>query len=137
VEHQEHRKQTSTMDHLIRSSDSIDWLEDKEVTDLKKLLKKEEIPIWEILLLDSKDYLLRRDYREAIYAINGAFENYLMLKAREKLISKWTEKDVNEYLDGKPVYKYHKMKKYMDEATFNKAIKEDIITSYIPSTYQI
>ncbi|MGV8144145.1 MAG: hypothetical protein ACP5OJ_05960 [Methanothermobacter sp.] len=137
-ENQEHHVQRAIMEHLTRISPTTPWLKNSEIHDLKICLNEEEIPLWEILLLDAKDYLLRRSFREAIYAINGAFENYLMLKARNRLIIGWgSEKNVTEYLEGVPVYKYHKLKEYMDENTFNQAVKDNKITPYVPPTNQI
>jgi hypothetical protein len=136
-ENQEYHVQRSIMDHLTRVSHNIPWLKDVEVYDLKESLDKKENQLWEVLLLDAKDYLLKRSYREAIYAINGAFENYFMLKAQDMLSKAWGKENAMEYLKGKPVYEYHKLKSYMDEETFNRAVKESKITSYVPSTYQI
>lgn len=136
-ENQEYHVQRGIMDHLTQVSHNIPWLKDVEVYDLKECLNKKENQIWEILLLDARDYLLKRSYREAIYAINGAFENYLMLKAQEILINAWGKEKAMEYLEGKPVYKYHSMKDYMDEETFNKAVKDNKISSYVPPTNQI
>lgn len=118
-------------------SPQIPYLNKTEMARLNNYLEIEEIPLWKLLLLNAKDYLLRRDYREAIYAINGAFENYLMLKAREKLIKAWGQKNAIEYLDGEPIYEYHNLKEYMDEETFKKAVKDKKIGTYIPPTGQI
>jgi hypothetical protein len=113
------------------------WLSQEKLEELMNNLKKDRLDLWNSLLLDAKDYLLRRNYKEAIYAINGAFENYLMLKAQEILSEAWGNKNAMEYLDGIPDYKYHKLKNCMDEETFNKAVKKDLIAPYVPSTYQI
>jgi hypothetical protein len=118
-------------------SSGIPYLKDSEVVKLHNYLEIEEIPLWEILLLDSKDYLLQRDYREAIYSINGAFENYLMLKAQEKLSIAWGKEHAIEYLEGKPVYKYHNLKDYISEETFNRAVADGKIGKYVPITGQI
>lgn len=137
-ENQERHLQYGMMDHPTIISPTVPWLKNEELNDLKKCLNKEKIPLWEILFLDAKDYLLKRSFRESIYAINGAFENYLTLKAREKLINGWeNEENVAEYLKGKPIYKYHKLRKYMDKKTFKKAVKDGDISTYVPSAYQI
>jgi hypothetical protein len=136
-ENQEHHVQRGIMDHLTRVSHDIPWLKDVELYDLKECLEKKENQLWEVLLLDAKDYLLKRSYRESIYAINGAFENYFMLKAQEMLSKAWGQKNAMEYLEGKPIYEYHNMKDFMDEKTFNRAVKESKITPHVPSTYQI
>jgi hypothetical protein len=136
-ENQQHHTQRSVMDHLTKISPNIPWLNNEKLYNLKESLRKKENQLWEILLLDAKDYLLKRSYREAIYAINGAFENYLMLKAQEILNNAWGEKDALQYLKGIPIYKYHKLKDYMSEETFNKAVKNNAINLYVPSTYQI
>ncbi len=124
-------------DHDFFISSRIPYLNDAEIARLKNYLKIEEIPLWEILLLDAKDYLLRRDYRETIYTINGAFENYLMLKAREKLSKSWGQRNAIEYLEGKPIYEYHNLNKYISEENFNRAVKNKKIDNNIPPTGQI
>lgn len=131
------RSLPDNIDHLIRHSSNIPYLNRSDLFDLHNYLKMEDVPLWKILLLDSKDFLLRRNYREAIYSINGAFENYLMLKARDRLSVAWGEKNAIEYLEGRPIYKFHNMKDYMDELTFNKAVKDNKINPYVPSTNQI
>lgn len=138
-ENQVNRSEIAIMEHLTKVSPTIPWLNNSEVYDLKNFLDQEEIPLWEILLLDAKDYVLKKSFREAIYAINGAFENYLMLKARDRLIIGWgSEKAVDEYLEGKPVYEFHKLKElFTDEDAFNQAVEESKITPYVPPTNQI
>jgi len=118
-------------------SPRIPYLNETEMARLNNYLEIEEIHLWEILLLDAKDYLLRRDYREAIYAINGAFENFLMIKVREKLERSWGRKEVNEYLEGTPIYEYHDLKEYMTEESFNKAVSDNKIRPYVPPTSRI
>ena len=113
------------------------YLSNDKIAELNNYLKREEIPLWETLLLDGKDYLLLRNYREAIYAINGAFENYLMLKAREVLTQAWDKEKADEYLDGVPVYEYHKLNGYMDEESFKKAVNDGKVGKIVPPTGQI
>ncbi|PKL66356.1 MAG: hypothetical protein CVV28_11310 [Methanobacteriales archaeon HGW-Methanobacteriales-1] len=125
------------MDQLIRCSPNPPWLSDLNIDNLDKYLRKEEIILWEILLLDAEDFLLRRNYREAIYAINGCFENFLMIKAREKLKKSWDDKEVEDYLNGSPVYENFKLKKYLSEDLFNQAVSNKDIFPYVPSTFQI
>lgn len=109
----------------------------ENLEELEENLKKDSLELWELLLLDSKDYLFKRSYRESIYAINGAFENYLMIKAKKILSKAWSQENAIEYLKGIPIYKYHKMKDYMDEKTFNRAVKENAINPYVPPVNQI
>ena len=118
-------------------SPKIHYLNETEMARLNNYLEIEEIHLWEILLLDAKDYLLRRDYREAIYSINGAFENFLMIKAREKLERSWHTNEVTEYLEGIPIYEYHDLKEYMTEESFNKAVINNKIRPYVPPTRKI
>lgn len=129
--------QTSTYDHAFFISPRIPYLNDIKMALLNNYLAIEEIPLWKILLLDAKDYLLRRDYREAIYSINGAFENFLMIKAREKLERLWSTNEVTEYLEGNPIYEYHDLKDYMTEESFNKAVSDNKIRPYVPPTSRI
>jgi len=124
-------------DHDFCISSRIPYLKDAAVSRLNNYLEIKEIPLWKSLLLDAKDYLLRRDYREAIYAINGAFENFLMIKAREKLERSWSTNEVTEYLEGIPFYEYHDLKNYMTEESFHKAVLDKKIRSYVPPTGKI
>jgi hypothetical protein len=128
---------SSTKDQGMYISPRAPYLNAADLDNLTKCLKIKALPLWNILLLDAKDYLLRRNYREAIYAINGAFENYLMLRAREILSKVWGEKDANDYLKGKPAFRYHKLRKRINEETFNKCVKKGIIEKMVPSTNQI
>lgn len=129
--------QSSIYDQNFLISPNIPYLKDNEVSKLINCLKMKEIQLWEILLLDAKDFLLRRNYREAIYSINGAFENYLMIHAKERLSKVWGKENASEYLKGTPIYKHHKLKKYMDEKTFNQALKNNDINIYVPPIGQI
>lgn len=122
---------------LTFGESEIPWLSPEELGKLRDNLEKDRLGLWNSLLLDAKDYLLRRNYREAIYAINGAFENFLMLKAREILSKDWGNENAEEYLDGIPNYNYHNLSGYMNEESFNKAIEDKKIGKVIPPTGQI
>jgi flagellar motor switch protein FliG len=67
----------------IEFGPTLSRLDDEKEKELENSLNKGSLELWEILLLDAKDYLLSMDYREAIYSINGAFENYIILRAKE------------------------------------------------------
>lgn len=112
----------------------IPWLSPEELEKLEDNLEKNRLDLWNSLLLDAKDYLLRRNYREAIYAINGAFENFLMLKAQEILSESWGKEDASEFLEGIPNYNYHKLKGYITKCNFNKAVKDKKIDEIVPPT---
>lgn len=126
------------IDHIIKySSEGFSLLNDKEISDLSYNLNKYEIPLWNILLLDAKDFLLRRNFREAIFAINGAFENFLNIQARKKLIKYWDRSSVDDYLNGIPIYEYHDLKDYLDEKKFYEAVKNNKIRPHVPTVYRI
>lgn len=69
----------------VKVSSEIDWLTDNELTNLEKFLEMEEFLLWQTLLLDAKDYFLRRNFRETIYTIDGALENYIAVEAKKRL----------------------------------------------------
>lgn len=125
---------SSSIDHLMRVSPHVPLLKDDETNKLYDYLEEESIELWKVLLLDAKDFLLRQNFREAIYAVNGALENYLMLKVRRGLMKAWrNEEKVNEFLQGVPIWEYHKLKFYMDKSTFNQAVKNNVINKNVPS----
>ncbi len=81
VGHPKSGTQTAIKDHLIRYSPTEPpikpWLKNTTISNLEGCLEKGEISLWQILLLDAKDYLLRKEYREAIYSINGHLKTIL------------------------------------------------------------
>ena len=62
--------------------------------------------MWKTLYDDAKNYMLIEKYREALLAINSAFENYLNIKSREILSNEMTAKEVKEYLSGSLNYEH-------------------------------
>ncbi|MBP2045292.1 hypothetical protein [Methanobacterium aggregans] len=122
---------------LVQIQLGVPWLSTEKLEELNDNLKKERLDLWKTLLLDSKDYLLRRNYRESIYAINGALENFLNQKAREILRDALKDEEVEEFFAGKIKYEEHKLKKYMDKDSFEKAIASNAIPTFYPTIYQM
>ena len=90
-----------------------------------------------MLYLDSKNNIFIEKYREAVISINSAFENYLNIKSREMLRCNMTEQEVEDYLQGKVSYETYFLNKFISEEDFDNAVKEGIIRSAPPNTFQI
>lgn len=114
-----------------------EYLSDFELQKLKKYLKNENLPLWKSLLMDAKDYQLRGHYREAIYAINGALENFLKIEANKRMKKSLDEDEIDTFLHGKPDYDEFFLKDYINKDSFDKATHEGIIKNEPPSVYQI
>ena len=48
-----------------------------------------------------------------------------------------TEKEVEDYLEGKVTYETYFLKEFISEEDFNRAVEQKIISSHSPSTFQI
>ncbi|MGC9516694.1 MAG: hypothetical protein ACP5C3_03230 [Methanomicrobiales archaeon] len=114
-----------------------DYLNPIEIEKLKDYLKKDNIHLWKSLLMDSKDYQLRGHFREAIYAINGALENFIRIKANKRLKKSLNIDEIDIFLHGKPEYEEFFLKDYISKESFDEAIKVGIIKNEPPSVYQI
>jgi hypothetical protein len=112
------------------------WITDQEFLEFGKSLNQ-DLELWKSLLLDAKDYLLRRNYRESIYSINGALENFLYEKTRERLKTALTEDEVEEFLEGQSNYDEFYLKDYMDRDSFDRAVAANVLAAFPPSVYQI
>ncbi len=122
---------------MLKLQTGVPWLSQEMLDEFENNLKKDKLDLWKSLLLDSKDYLLRRNYRESIYAINGALENFLNQKARERLKKVLKEEEIEEFFEGKIKYEEHRLKDYMDKDSFEKAISSKAIPTLHPSVNQI
>lgn len=124
--------------HEIRVSDNPSYINQEKLNELKsQLIREQEPPLWKILYLDSKNNIHIEKYREAVISINSAFENYLNIKSREILRCNMTEQEVEDYLQGKVSYETYFLKEFISEEAFNEAVKEKIICSSPPNTFQI
>lgn len=124
--------------HEIKVSDSPSYINQQKLNDLKdQLIEGQEPPLWEMLYLDSKNNIFIEKYREAVISINSAFENYLNIKSREMLRCNMTEQEVEDYLQGKASYETYFLNKFISEEDFDNAVKEGIIRSAPPNTFQI
>lgn len=103
----------------------------------EKLQNKEKIELWEKLYHDAKNYMFIEKYREALISINSAFENYLNIKSREILNAKMNKDEIEDYLAGTLSYDTYMLKDFIKEDDFNKAIDQEILKPFAPSTFQI
>lgn len=124
--------------HCIKASNSPSYINQEKFNELKdRFIKGQEPPLWKMLYLDSKNNMFIEKYKEAIISINSAFENYLNIKSREILRSKMTDKEVEDYLQGRVSYATYFLNEFISEEDFNKAVEQGIISSHSPSTFQI
>ena len=121
---------------MIELRNDVPWLSEEDYKNLEISLKDKKLDLWKSMLLDSKDYLLRRNYRESIYAINGALENFLNQKSRERLKLVLNDDEIDEFFEGKIEYDDFKLKEFIDKDSFEEALASNIIGDY-PSVYQI
>ena len=122
---------------LVQIQTGTPWITKENLDELEGLLKKEKLDLWRSLLLDAKDYLFRRNYRESIYSINGALENFLYQKTRERLQNVLTEREIEDFLEGKPNFNEFYLKDYICEDDFNKALSSNVIANFPPTVFQI
>lgn len=124
--------------HDIKVASSPSYINKEKFNELKdKLIKGQEPPLWEKLYLDSKNNMFIEKYKEAVISINSAFENYLNIKSREILRIRMTDKEIEDYLEGKVTYETYFLKEFISEEDFNRAVEQKIISSHSPSTFQI
>lgn len=125
-------------EHVIKVASSPSYINKEKINELKdKLIKVQEPSLWEMLYLDSKNNMFIEKYKEAVISINSAFENYLNITSREILRSRMTEKEVEDYLEGKVTYETYFLNEFISEEDFNRAVEQKIISSHSPSTFQI
>ena len=123
---------------VLKSSRLPKFMTKEKINELSEKLKiKEDIALWNILYDDAKNYMLMEKYREALLSINSAFENYLNIKSREILSKKMTLEQVEDYLAGTLDYDNYQLRDYITQENFKKAIEDDILKPYSPSTFQI
>jgi len=120
-----------------RMSSDPPQLREEQFSRLVKYLEKDQLPLWESLLMDAKEYLVIKRYREAIFAINGAFENFLKIKVKERLSRVLDPEVVKSYMNGHPTYDEFFLKDYVNEMQFNEAFKKGIIKYIPPSTFHM
>lgn len=124
--------------HSVKVSNNPSYISQEKINELKDSINiGEQPPLWEMLYLDSKNFIFIEKYREAIISINSAFENYLNIKSREILRSRMTVKEVENYLQGKVSYATYYLNEFISEEDFNKAVEQGIISPHSPSTFQI
>lgn len=124
--------------HSIKQSSSYSYIDQEKFLELENnMIKAEEPPLWKMLYLDSKNNMFIEKHKEAVISINSAFENYLNIKASEILKSKMTDKEVEDYFEGKISYETYFLNEFLNEEDFNKAVEQGVIGSYSPNTFQI
>lgn len=124
--------------HNIKLSQAPSYISQKKFDELQyQIIKGQELPLWKMLYLDSKNHIFIEKYKESVISINSAFENYLNIVSRDMLRSQMTEKEIEDYLQGNVSYSTYFLNDFISEEAFNKAVEQGTICSQVPSTFQI
>lgn len=122
---------------VYRSHPTMPWIDSEKQAYLATKLLSNTIPIWEHLILDAKDYLLRDRSRESLISLNSAFENFISIYCKNHLMKTMSQEEADDYIMGKPMYKDFFLMNYLSEEAYNAALQNGDITNFPPTTYQI
>lgn len=100
-------------------------------------IRAESLQLYDLLLLDSQSYLLSGNFRESILSLNSAFENYIYTVVCPLIVER-SAGELNEYFYYKtPAYHEFHFKDYMDEESYQSALKQGLIKEEGISTFKI
>jgi hypothetical protein len=99
---------------------------------------KNDIPLYKLLLLNSKSFWLSGNFRESVLSLNTALENYIygiicpyIVEQSKGILS------LDFYRCNIPQYESSNLKNYMSKENFTKAVKVGVIKSQDLSIYEI
>jgi hypothetical protein len=90
---------TSSREYTITIGSNFSTVTEKDLSLLNTLLSVSEIPLWKSLLMSAKDFKLIKKYREAVFAINCAFENLIETDIRNIITQKMGKDASDEYVN--------------------------------------
>lgn len=107
---------------------------EQEQQQLKSLLTIHALPLWNTMVLVAKDFKLVHKYREAAFALNCAFENFIETEISVILKSYMGEEVAEKYLKGSVIYDDFRLKKYLTRKQFEEAVNSGLVEMKPPST---